>query len=132
MNNNDFNYGYYEDEDDYIVQNKKKYTHTMTVYKENAEGIVKPCATTVFSSDFMGGKILHAKTGDLIGYVGKHDRELFKVSMTTGLRPGLPSNPAHLYYYGPDEYERHHHVMLPDNVKEKWYQNKIQNEYTML
>ncbi len=133
MNANDLNYGYYnEDEDDYFMQDKKKYTHTMTVYKETEDGTVNPCSMTVFSSDFMGGKILHAKTGDVIGYVGKHDKELFKVSMTTGVRPGLNSNPVHLYYYGPDEYERHHHVLLPDNVKEKWYNHQIKQEYTIV
>jgi hypothetical protein len=131
--NTDYNYGYYnEDEDDYIMQDKKKYTHTMTVYKENDEGEVKPRSSTVYSSDFMGGKILHAMTGDQIGVVGKHDQGLFKVSMTCGLRPGLNSNPAHLYYFGPDEYERHHHVVLSDNVKEKWYQNRIQQEYSVV
>ena len=132
------NYGYYDEDDDYYVDDKKSqsYSNTMSrlvteeyMYRGNSHTRTRNKNYTVFSSDFIGGRIHHAKTGEFIGYVGKHDGDLFKVSMTIGIKTRHHSNPTHLYYYSPDEYERHHGVSLPLNVKEAWHKKQLQGVY---
>lgn len=120
-NMSSFNYGYFNEDDavdDYSFSTKKEHTHTMcrleeytVVGDDGREKISKQVASfKVYASGFMGGFIRHAVTGECIGRVGKDDREFFKVSVTGGIKPGLSSNPVHLFYYSRDEYERHHRI----------------------
>ncbi len=82
------------------------------------------------SGQISGGSIYHAQTREYLGRVGINDKGLFKASVTTCIGQG--SEPTHLYYYGPNEYEMHHMFTLPDSVKNMWREKEIKNGYYMM
>ena len=134
------NYGYGEDDYDdeysetnHYVKNRHFMTRNEPKLVETKNGdvrtIIKRKKYTVYSSGFVGGVIRHAKTGEFMGRVGKDDMYFFKASMTTGVHPGIPSCPVHLFYFGPNEYEQHHKVVLPPGVKEAFAKKQIAYGY---
>lgn len=78
---------------------------------------------TSFSSN---RKIRNAVTGIYENIlVGKNESNLlFKVVLATG---DTGSNPEHLYFDSPEQYENHFKVKVLDNIKHEWEQ-KYNNE----
>ena len=82
---------------------------------------------TSFSSN---RKIRNAVTGFYENiYVGKlASNLLFKVILATG---ETGSNPEHLYFDSPEQYERHFDLIVSDNDKTEWtrkYNNEVDNQ----
>ena len=72
-----------------------------------------------YSSGPINTTITHAISGvKQLGFqVGSSYEDLFfKVTLTTG------SQPLSLFYYSPEEYERHQYCTLTDELKTKWKQ----------
>jgi len=138
------NYGFGSDDgshdDSYFFGNNKrldkvkkfqmKYCLPVEELKEDKHGN-KIHDYTVYSTGHMtGSNIYHAQTREFLGHIGMHEQGLFKVSATTCIGQG--SEPVHLYYYGPDEYERHHKSILPDSVRQIWMQKQMKNGYDVM
>lgn len=70
-----------------------------------------------FSSGPIGTTITHAvsgvkQRGNIVGSV--HEDLFFKVSIVNG------NGPVTLFYYSPEEYEKHQYITLSDAIKSKW------------
>ena len=70
-----------------------------------------------FSSGPIGTTITHAvsgvkQRGNIVGSV--HEDLFFKVSIVNG------NGPLTLFYYSPEEYEKHQYITLSDAIKSKW------------
>jgi len=75
-----------------------------------------------YSSGPINTTITHAISGaKQSGFqVGSSYEDLFfKVTLTTG------SQPVTLFYYSPEEYERHQYCTLSDELKSKWKQKYL-------
>jgi hypothetical protein len=66
--------------------------------------------------------IRHAITGVITKHRAgsKHQDLYFTVADTTGQGRKLKF-PKHLFYDSPEEYERHQHIQLSNDTKERWY-----------
>jgi len=140
---NDVNYGYFkEDFCENELSNSKYNKHAHISHRweleqredDNFAYIKKPF--TVYSSGTTGGPIHHAKTGKYLGCVGKDDKHLFKVAMTTIVSndvserfPVRKEKTVQLYYNGPNEYERHHLVSLSFGISEAFIKKQIMQGY---
>lgn len=74
-----------------------------------------------------GARIRHAVSGirepDL--FVGKTDEDLFfKVVLATG-ELGRTAFSTQMFFYSPEEYERHFYCMVSQDVKKKWMDKYI-------
>jgi hypothetical protein len=70
-----------------------------------------------YSSGPINTTITHAITGtrergNLVGSI--YEDLFFKVCIAT------KNQPITLFYYSPEEYEKHHYIQLSSDIKEKW------------
>jgi len=88
-----------------------------TTQRVNTKGGKKRVTIEFYSSGPINTTITHAISGaKQIGFqVGSSYEDLFfKVSLTTG------SQPLTLFYYSPEEYEKHQYITLSDELKSVW------------
>lgn len=84
--------------------------------------IEKNVTIEYYSSGPINTTITHAITGsrergNLVGSV--YEDLFFKVCITTG------DQPFTLFYYSPEEYEKHHYIQLSSDIKEKWVEKYL-------
>ena len=79
-----------------------------------------------------GSRIRNAETGyfenTLVGRDGEFD--YFKVTLSGQL--GQDPHSKHLYYYSPEQYERHFQIVLDQQIKNKFFQSKKQFAFRSL
>jgi len=86
----------------------------------------------LYGSGDIGSTIRDAETGDYYrGHiVGSSIEDLyFKISYSRASKNDSNNNlePLILFYHSPEHYERHQHVLLNDDIKQKW--NSKKNKY---
>jgi len=77
--------------------------------------------------------IRHAVTGVVSRHRAgtKYQDLYFSVTDTSGLGRKL-KYPKHLYYDSPEEYERHHHIQISQESKERWYVKNLKARRALL
>lgn len=95
----------------YKLSNPDYYTYKKNINGENIK--IEYYSTPILSSAF----IRHAVTGSKCPHrSGTRYEDLYFRVVDTATGTG----PKRLYYYTPEEYERHQHVILPQGLKEDW------------
>jgi hypothetical protein len=114
------------DDDKQMLQNLKQNNdkrYFVRYEKEKVNGYLKTVKTEMYGSGDYGSTIRDAETGEyysghLVG--STHEDMYFKTSYTLTKN----QDSLMLYYISPEHYERHQHVILNDDVKQKWHQKK--------
>lgn len=99
---------------------KRKHQLTLPYKKYSANGKPKGWETIdCYSTPYHSSRIRDALSGEYTKYfVGKKEEELFfKVAISTGMSK---EGPVHLYYFSPEQYEKHHKCSVSDFVKREW------------
>jgi len=111
---------YMENDKNLFNQNEAKLLNKhfhRTMKKVNTKIGKKRVIIEYYSSGPINTTITHAVSGaKQVGFqVGSIYEDLFfKVSLTTG------STPLTLFYYSPEEYERHQYIILTEELKSVW------------
>jgi len=129
-------YGYYSDDDDIsltsssTVNNNKKIIAILNKEDRNCFRLKRKNAQTgklvsimIYSSGDTGSCIRDAITGtrNFEHIVGTNNEELyFKAGIATG---EIGKDSKSFFFESPEQYERHMHTKLPENIKKQW-QNK--------
>ena len=102
----------------YKMTNPDYYSYKKMVNGENVK--IEYYSTPILSSAF----IRHAVTGVKCPHRSgsKYEDLYFRVMDTT---TGSETGPKRLYYYTPEEYERHQFVTVPQSLKEDWLISNI-------
>lgn len=105
------------------ISNPDYYTYKKLVNGENVK--IEYYSTPIFSNSYIRHAITGVKCPHRAGT--RYEDLYFRVMDTT-----TDSGPKRLYYYTPEEYERHQHVTVPQSLKEEWLirnlrANKIYN-----
>jgi hypothetical protein len=120
-----------EDDQDLYMENDTKILKSMSDFETNKHHhkifkriITKTGKKTLsieyYSTGAIGTTITHAVSGQkqrgyFVGSV--HEDLFFKVSLANGENG---SEPMTLFYFSPEEYEKHQYVTISDDIKSRW------------
>lgn len=99
---------------------KHKHQLTLPFKKYGANGKAKGYETIIcYSNPYHSSRVREAISGEYTKYfIGKKEEELFfKVAVATGMSK---DGPVHLYYFSPEQYEKHHRCEVSGAVKVAW------------
>jgi len=104
-----------------VMKQIKKNDPDYYSYKHTVDGELKKVelySTSSNKDSFIRHAISGTKSGDRTG--SNKENLYFKVVDTTLPKNKISDGPRHLYYYSPEEFERHQNTTVSQDLKEDW------------